>query len=394
MRTKLITTLLLLGLTQCTVPQDEQIRWSLREELRIGSIDEENYTFGRVVGIEVDPQGNIAVNQAQLREVRIYSPEGQYLRTVGSEGSGPGQFRSVGRMGFRGDSMWVADSPQSRITMFSPEGEVLNTLAVRGPRIEGISRGPASVAVLAGDGSLVAFAAPVDSTETYMYPLIRLDRSGREIVRFGALRYSPPMVMKGEVDGRVQAYITNWPTSQTGLWDPAPKGEVVVVDRPVPTSGAQSTFRVQRFGVDGTPVLDVNVPYTPQEIPAPTLDSLYTTGFGVLPGGSEAIYQVPQSINDEYLRQMRANVRYDVPVTAMEVGHDGTIWLQRENLGRKNVRWNVLDPEGKLIGEFTVPSNLTIFETERGKVWGVITDELDVSYIVRYAVTPEDSETS
>jgi hypothetical protein len=359
-----------------------QTQWRLRENLRIGSINQVNYSLGEVQRIAVDATGRMAVTQPRSFEVRMFSSDGRYIRTIGKQGSGPGEFRRVGGVGFRGDTLWVADAALSRITMFSPAGEVLNTLTVTGPSVEGSIR-PSIPYAITSDGSLLGEVIAGDSSRVYMIPLVRMNRSGGMIGTFGNVRIHPGIKVTAELNGQPLVVSSAGPIQQRGLWDPAPNnGEVVIVDRPAPTSNARSTFRVQRFSASGAMVLDVSIPYSPKEIPAATRDSLYSTGLNT----SELSFALPPTINEEYVRQLRA-FRYDVPVTNLVVGRDGTIWLRRESLGLRNVQWLILDPQGRQIGQITTPAGLTILEAERDQVWGVIKDELEVPYVVRYSVT-------
>src|SRR5919201_745397 len=52
-----------------------------------------DYRAGRPSGLSIDRDGNLLVRHSHYHCIRVYSPEGNLLRTVGGEaGSGPGQF--------------------------------------------------------------------------------------------------------------------------------------------------------------------------------------------------------------------------------------------------------------------------------------------------------------
>ncbi len=48
--------------------------------------------FYRVSGVVPDPEGNIWVNDRGNLRVQVFDPSGDYIRTIGQEGQGPGEF--------------------------------------------------------------------------------------------------------------------------------------------------------------------------------------------------------------------------------------------------------------------------------------------------------------
>ncbi|MCD4775017.1 MAG: hypothetical protein K8S15_03080 [Candidatus Aegiribacteria sp.] len=54
-----------------------------------------NYVMGGVEGAAFGPDGSIAVLDCGRSAVRLYSPEGVYLRSIGRRGNGPGELQNV-----------------------------------------------------------------------------------------------------------------------------------------------------------------------------------------------------------------------------------------------------------------------------------------------------------
>jgi len=90
------------------------------------------------------PDGRIAVSNHQTNEIRIYSPEGKFLRASGGEGEGPGEFRSIGGIYLsRGDTIIVADQRLLRLTLFDSTGDFARTIRLspvegRPPTLHGL----------------------------------------------------------------------------------------------------------------------------------------------------------------------------------------------------------------------------------------------------------------
>jgi hypothetical protein len=75
-------------------PRDGTAELPLEEIWRHGGIDDEEVLFGLVTGVVTDDQGNLYVLDAQLAEVMVFSPDGEFLRSIGRQGSGPGEFQT------------------------------------------------------------------------------------------------------------------------------------------------------------------------------------------------------------------------------------------------------------------------------------------------------------
>jgi hypothetical protein len=60
--------------------------------------------------------------------------------------------------------------------------------------------------------------------------------------------------------------------------------------------------------------------------------------------------------------------------------------LRRESAGAEESDWWVIEDNGALFGTVAFPSNASLLAAERGRVWAMVFDSLDVPYIARYAV--------
>jgi hypothetical protein len=95
----------------------------LEEQWRIGGEDDEEI-FGVIADIIADDEGNIYMLDAQLNEIKVYSEDGEYLRTIGREGEGPGEFRgALSMMLVPGGNIGVLQAFPSKIVMLTPDGD-------------------------------------------------------------------------------------------------------------------------------------------------------------------------------------------------------------------------------------------------------------------------------
>lgn len=124
-------------------------RWRLVPALVLGALEgEEEEVFASVSGLEADDEGRIYVLDRQVNQLRIFSPEGVHLRSVGRTGSGPGEYQSAnGLEWLSADSLLVIDQEGNRYSVLSKEGEYVRSVprrlgfhswAFRGGVVEGL----------------------------------------------------------------------------------------------------------------------------------------------------------------------------------------------------------------------------------------------------------------
>lgn len=117
-------------------------RIELVEDLAIGARgNDDNYTFFRPMHVGVDSAGNMYVLDGGNSRIQMYDAAGDFVRTLGAEGSGPGEFRA-GRGGFTqvrmsmaGDHVVAYDGAQSRMSVWAPDGTHLGDHALPGVRV-------------------------------------------------------------------------------------------------------------------------------------------------------------------------------------------------------------------------------------------------------------------
>jgi hypothetical protein len=104
-------------------------RFVVQEELRIGTESgNEDYMFGDIKDIAIGTEGRIFVADQQGPIVKMYDKEGKFIRNVGKEGRGPGEYTGIsGMKTFQDGRVAIWNVGLTNINVFSPEGEYLET---------------------------------------------------------------------------------------------------------------------------------------------------------------------------------------------------------------------------------------------------------------------------
>lgn len=111
-----------------------KMRLVFKEELSIGEVEgDENYMFGKGISFNTDEEGNFYVTSYDDNKILKYSPEGEYVLSIGRKGQGPGEFQSPSIVRFDKDGfLYVVDSISRRISFFNKDGKYLRQMPLVG----------------------------------------------------------------------------------------------------------------------------------------------------------------------------------------------------------------------------------------------------------------------
>jgi hypothetical protein len=329
---------------------------TLVEELSIGAeIGDEPYLFGRVAAAAATDEA-IFVLDAQIPAVRAYDRRGVYLRDIGREGPGPGEY--AGPRGLDVDAsgnLYVLASGE--IEVFAPNGDPIDTWRVDSPAPFAQS----VELVVGGDGT--AYRA-----ETIERNLEQPWRSTFGIAAYAEgerrgphplpdVGYETPVLVLERRSEQSYAWGINYPPFAAWLvWAASPTGAIVI--------GAGNRYRFEHHRSDGT-VLAVEKYWDPVPVD---------------PG--EAAW---------YERRVRASIRradstsgWDIDgglpdhkpaFQRMVVGRDGNTWVVRAGAGERlpgcaegdfsrNPCWrqtysaDVFGDDGRFLGNVSLPPEL------------------------------------
>ena len=241
---------------------DKPITVTLKEQWRVGGeSEEEGELFGLITDIGVHPSGEVYLVDRQLSEVKVFSKSGGFLRTIGREGEGPGEFRRPGDVFFDPDgNLGVVQTQPSRVVMFKPDGTPAAPFNLPSPESGGFNM---LQGVIYRGGSLVLQGGnfrmaegSVDRTNA----LVRIDRQGTELARFTEMTSTSNMarmVIKEDEFGYLwtvgpqgDVYASLDRTWKLQVWDPSGKLQrIVTLDyKPVMRTGDEIEKRKKALG--------------------------------------------------------------------------------------------------------------------------------------------------
>lgn len=123
-----LTSLFLLALIGCGGPAaDAPVpQWTLVEDLRIGGADTGVRSFTAIAGLAFDPSGRIWIMDRSTRDLRVFGPTGEWIRTVGRAGQGPGEIGESNGFEIAPNGLvWVLDHGNRRYVTFDTAGHAV-----------------------------------------------------------------------------------------------------------------------------------------------------------------------------------------------------------------------------------------------------------------------------
>ena len=337
------------------------------EELRIGvEAGEDEYMFGSIRGVAAAPDGTIYVGERRPPVVRVYDSEGNFVRNIGRQGQGPGEFQYGPLVGVHPNGTVVTRDEARRVSFFTPEGEYLDSFQVPGYATLVIEH-DGDIVVQRGEGDLV---------------LERFSVEGKHLEQVVA----PPRDRDG-IGFALGGVGTDFRVENNSVWSPL--GYLVTARNDV--------YDIELRDPVGTVHLRRDVPRTelnPEEL-----------------AEWQAIRERARQLMVEQGREFNIDpVPDEKPFFhALYAAQDGRIWVRRyveaekrddihpppEEPGRAVLTWrepdtyDVFEPDGTFLGSVALPVSFTPMFIRGERLWGIDRDEDGLQRVLRLRVAPE-----
>lgn len=355
--------------------------WRLEQAVRIGAIEGPD-AIASVRDVTLGSDGSIFVAEGMTQSVRVYSASGRLLRTFGRRGAGPGEFYSLDGLAWVGDTLLTEDVSLQRFTRFDQDGTPRGTFRPL----------PVGAYINAGvfaDGSILGRPrsrryAEMDGPPM---PLLRLRTAGA-VTHADTLTHVKAYGSGSCAGERLRVCLGGAAGVGTAdVFAMHPRGRHLTVVSGLHATGTERrAFTVTRLSPSGDTLMKSDVWYMPVAIPASYRDSVSAHWVTVLTNPPPD--DRPSFTRQEALAVVRDGLQfpeYFPPVYDVHVSEAGDTWLQVSAQDKRQT-WIVLDERGRRKANVLgggVP--VAVHHISTDTVWGVVRDELGVSYVVGLA---------
>lgn len=190
-----------------STPSDGTMLIETEELWRAGGEDDEIF-FGAISTIKTDDEGTVYILDGQLSEISVYTPDGEFLRTLSREGDGPGESRRPSDMFFTSDgTIALVQTFPGKVVKLAKDGTPAGQMnfSVGDPSqgrfsvlVQGLQRG--GVCLLVG----IRMNFQPDGTSGQTYFLSRCDDEGVEQHQYyskeNSINYADFVLSEEEMD--------------------------------------------------------------------------------------------------------------------------------------------------------------------------------------------------
>lgn len=378
------------------------------EVLRLGDgLDVPEWlAFSRTPALKLDPAGRLYVSADQNPAVTVLAPDGGFVRYIGGEGEGPGEFAHVGGFGFVGDTVWLQHLWELHIALFDSAGEHIRTETDRGLPSSAPSLWRTSIPLAGGYGFYIP---PITDADPASGPSRSMDneegQSGSgprlSITRapeFNRVKLPMLVGLRSEEARDTLAFKYNFtamitpmgthghePFVTPPLYRIHPNGEGVVTadwdpDRP-------DEVILRHYDLTGNVAGEASIASRLRGVPPEQRDAFIDEGVEM----AERTVEMARRYGGEVPTDLRAAVTdglllydYFEPISTFFLTHDERVWLRDAAPSEDEALWVALGPDGNPAFRVSAPSGITFKAALGDRVWATGRTELDVPFIVLY----------
>ena len=341
--------------------------------------------FMTVSGVRELKNGELLVTDAKRPAIYRIDPKTGVASTIGSVGADSGQYVQPG--GFyagRGDTIFVLDRGQARVSLISPAGAIVGIRSIRRLGVSGSSSADVDYQRVDSRG-LAYFAerggrllAKLGGTASDSIPLIRFDPLRQHGDTIALLRTREQRIVSMDEHSQVTSAVVGSPED---TWVVTADGRVAIV-RAAP-------YRVDWYAPNGAvihgPVIATEaIPYTAAEKEAVNAlssasggGSIGVVGTGAAGGGRAASTPTP--------RAFAPNKPPFEPNGEVIVSPEGRVWVSR-NLaaGAAKTVYDVFDGKGERVDRVELPSRNRVVGFGAGSIYTAERDERGTGSLRKY----------
>ncbi|HEX6643791.1 MAG TPA: hypothetical protein VF037_03890 [Gemmatimonadales bacterium] len=338
--------------------------WEIAAEaaVTVGGAGAPDDDLSEVAGGYLAPDGTIVVADAAAREIRVYSADGSIRRSLGRQGSGPGEFTIITSVWQQGDSTAVYDMSAKRLTVLPNDGSPPRVVPLGLTGLLESMQGAARGHLVTSRLDVQALLGVTSETERVPMHLLVITPDGEAIDTVATVQ-GPAFYLPADSPG--------WSGPATvGL---GPETRLLAVGDTILVA-TNERFELVGYGLDGRPatIIRVAVPRRPV-----TQEDVELSRRQAWEEFEARARNMPPEITAQYRSFLEAQ-RYaaHLPfVGSLAADAGGNIWVQEyPRPGDDADRFTIVGRDGALLARATLPAGLELLAAGNDRILGLSRD--------------------
>ena len=328
---------------------------SFQEEARFG--DTETVFISRVSGVAVADDGTLFLADRSEAIIHVYDGAGNYQRSLGRRGEGPGEFQNIIQPQLRNGMLYVYDLQQLRMSVFDASDFTFQRAFAVGDK-DGIDGRPNQMNLLSDDRILALYSGSErEGNRLKLSEAAVILGDEGEVISTGFLSLNENNRLLMESNGLFQIF--SMPFLGQNLLDVTENNEIV--------TGFTDRFLLHYLSLEGDTLRSVYHDVTP-----PALDRS----------------AIMNNVNSQPIRSEISSM--DLPDTrqafnSLTVDDESRLWLSSPTEDTDIYEWRVLSETGEKLAQFEQPSSSSLELVKNGYAYFLETnEETGVTDVVKY----------
>jgi hypothetical protein len=298
----------------------------------------EDVFFENPSTVTCDPEGNIYVVDSGAKNIKKFDAQGKFLKTIGREGQGPGEFGGLYYSTFAKDRLIVWDSGNRRLCSFTPEGIFVNSanIAYEAGWVRKLRGFPTGEVLVEMEKS---YRREPDKPQECRIDLYTPD------LKFVRTIYRRELWRKKYIRTKEYGITTLYfPFSADVRWDIMPDGRIII--------GFSESYELEIYDRTGEKISTISHTFEPVEVTERDKKGYFD---------SLEFYRMGERLKDppEYITKYTEFPKHKPVYNNILVDSEGNIWvvLNREQKSENGKIFDAFSPEGKFISRVLIEGN-------------------------------------
>jgi len=319
-------------------PKNVPTEMTLTEEISLGESGIEEEMFSENIFIAVDDKQNIYVTDMKLNNIKVFDHSGDYVRTIGKQGQGPGELNMPTGIQITPEGeLMVEEVLNRRLSFFTPEGKFLrSTSTADKTSLTGLIIGP--------KGNMVGRELVLEENKIW-WAIKKFDKDLTELLTVDQVEFPNPL------QGKINLF------DLMIVFDIDQDGNIIY--------GISKEYEIKYLSPDGKHIKSITKKFDPTKITDEDKE--------------EILERMPETgqIN---LKERIEFPKYYPAFQNFTIDEKGQIFVRTFEKGKKEGEYiiDIFDSEGYFISQMPLKLNPVLWENN--KLYA--TEESDEGYII------------